>query len=186
MRTLVVNNDRLENEQDSVGDALLDGDYFTGVAFEVHEATGAVVGVSGYKYGKRHGPFRVWHRSGRLKEEEYVELGAFHGPTRRWHRDGQLAEFEHYERFILTRSKRWDESGKLINEYSLRDAATLAKLEHERKGRPRPVIDIDLTSFTFFERPEAWGQNESDLPAPQAAPSLELCRALEARSSSER
>jgi len=29
------------------------------------------------------------------------------------------------------------------DEYSLRDAATLAKLEQARKGRPRPVSDID-------------------------------------------
>ncbi len=181
MNTLVVNLDRLDVEQDTIGDSLLKGEYFTGIAFEEHAATGSVVAVVGFRDGKRHGAVRDWTSDGRLTEEEYLERGAPHGPRRTWHRNGQLAVCEYSEHFFLIQSKRWDENGMLVEEYSLRDAATLQKLAEAHKRRPRPIIDIDLKTLTFFERPEGWGRSDTDLPAPQAAPSLVLCRALEAQ-----
>jgi hypothetical protein len=183
MRTLIVNVDRLTWEQDSVGDALWEGKYFSGIAFEEHLPTGTVLAVIGYRFGKLHGAAREWDATGRLLEEEYYDQGGNHGPIRKWYRSGQLAESAHSEHSIDMRSKRWDDNGKLVEEtYLLESDARWAKLQEERKRDSSPTVDIDLSTLTFFERPEGWGRNESDLPPPQPPPSVELCRALETHS----
>lgn len=170
-------------EQDSVGDALWEGKYFSGIAYEDHPATGAVLSVVGYRFGKRHGAIREWNGAGHPIDEEYEDLGGGHGPFRKWYPNGQLAEAGHTEHSINLWSKRWDEDGRLMEEkYLLETDPRWGELEAERKRGPSPIIDIDLATLTFFERPEGWGRNESDLPPPPRAPSLELCRALEAQS----
>jgi hypothetical protein len=73
---------------------------------------------------------------------------------RRWHSNGQLAEFEYRERFVRLRVKRWDETGKLLTEnYHPMGDPLWAKLQEERKRSAQPVVDIDLKTLTFFERP---------------------------------
>lgn len=182
MQPLVVHDDRLGFVEDTTGDALLDGQYFSGISFEENAATRAVIAVVGYHFGKLHGAWRSWDVAGRLTEEEYYARGGYHGPRRKWYANGQLAESLHSEHFINMRTKRWDENGRLTEEkYLLETEPRWAKLEEERKRGPRPIVDIDLATLTFFERPEGWGRNESDLPPPLPPPSLELCRALEAR-----
>ena len=116
MQTQVVNLDRIEIEQDSVGDALFEGKYFTGIAFEVHPTTMGVTGVVGYRDGKRHGALREWDSRCRPTDEEYVDLGGVHGPRRRWHRNGTLAESEHDEYAVLTLRKHWNENGTPLEE----------------------------------------------------------------------
>jgi hypothetical protein len=187
MAILIVNVDKLNWEQDSVGDCLLGGKYFSGIAFEAHSGTGTIVAVTGYRFGKLHGAARERDPSGLLREEEYNDQGGNHGPIRKWHRNGQLAESAHSEHSINLRSKRWDESGKLIEEkYLLETDARWRRLQEERKRGACPIIDIDLKTLTFFERPEGWGRNEADLTPPQPPPSLELCRALEAQTLASR
>jgi hypothetical protein len=184
---LVVHDGRLSFVEDTTGDALLDGRYFSGISFEEDPQTRVILAVVGYHFGKFHGAWRSWDVAGRPIEEEYYHGGAFHGPRRKWYPSGQLAESLHSERFINMRTKRWDENGGLIEEkYLLETEPRWAKLEAERKRGPRPIVDIDLATLTFFERPEGWGRNESDLPPPPPPPSLELCRALEARSLARR
>lgn len=180
MTTLVVNINRLIWEQDSVGDALWEGRYFSGIAYEEHPATGTVLAVVGYRFGKRHGAIREWNVAGRLLDEEYEDVGGSHGPFRKWHQNGQLAESGYTEHSINLRLKRFAEDGKLLEEKHLPESdARWAKLEAERKRGPAPIVDIDLTTLTFFERPEHWGMNELDLPQPLPPPSLQLCRARE-------
>lgn len=179
---LVLHGDRLSYTEDSAGDALWQGKYFSGISFEEHPATGAVIVVVGHRFGKLHGAWRAWDIAGRPTEEQYYEKGGGHGPLRRWYPNGQLAESLYSEHSIDTRTTRWDENGRLVEErYLLETDPSWAKLEQERKRGPRPIVDIDLATLTFFERPEGWGRNESDLPSPPPPPSLELCRALEAR-----
>ncbi len=180
MTTLVVNINRLVWEQDSVGDALWEGKYFSGIVFEDDPVNGTVLAVVGYRFGKRHGAVREWNRAGRLLDEEYEDVGGSHGPFRKWYPNGQLAMSGYTEHSINLRSKRWAEDGKLLEEkYLLEGDPRWAKLEAERKRGPSPIIDIDLATLAFFERPEGWGRNELDLPQPQPPPSLQLCRSLE-------
>lgn len=184
MRTLVVNLERLGVEPDTVGNSLLDGHSFTGVAYEEGPNAGSIVGVYGYHLGKLHGPFRVWHHDGLLKEEEYRAKGALHGPRRTWHRNGQLAESSYTDYRVTTRLKRWDERGAVLESFLVaEDSAVWTKVEAERARGLRAILEIDLKTLSFLERPERWGRDESELPPPQRAPSLELCRALEVTSS---
>lgn len=186
-KSLVLHDDRLSFVQDTTGDAMWQGKYFSGISFEDDPVTGAIIAVVGYRFGKLHGAWRSWDAAGRALEEEYYEGGAFHGPRRKWYANGRLAESEYSERFILIAARRWNESGTLISEKRLLETEPRwAQLEKERARGPRPIVDIDLATMTFFERPEGWGRNESDLPPPPRAPSLELCRALEQQSISSR
>ena len=96
----------------------------------------------------------------------------------------EIAAFVYTDQLVTSRIQRWDEDGKLLEDFSMRtDTPTFAKLEQNRKRRPYPVVDIDLKTLTFFERPADWGRDLAALPPPQAAPSLELCRLLEAQTS---
>jgi antitoxin component YwqK of YwqJK toxin-antitoxin module len=104
MKTLILNVERLTREQDSVGDALWEGSYFSGIAFEEDAATGTVVAVTGYRFGKLHGAAREWDTAGWLIEEEYNDQGGNHGPIRKWYPNGQLAESAHSEHSIDMRS----------------------------------------------------------------------------------
>lgn len=184
---LVLNLDRLGTENTCAGCTLWEGKYFSGIAFEAHEATGTILAIAGFRHGMWHGAIREWDAAGRPLEEEYSEGGAPHGPSRKWYDNGQVAEFAYSERFINLHRKRWDENGRLIDEkVLLENEPRWAKLIEERQRGPRPIVDIDLATLTFFERPEGWGRNETDLPWPHEPPTWELCHELEARSLARR
>ena len=187
MTTLIVNVDQLRWERDSAGDALWGEKYFSGIAFEGHPTNNSVLSVTGYRFGKRHGASREWNVEGRLIDEEYEDVGGSHGPFRKWYPNGQLAESGHTEHSINVRFQRWDENGRLLEEkYLLESDPRFAKLEAERERAPSPIIDIDLKTLSFFDRARDWGRSAADLPPPQPAPSLELCRLLSARSLADR
>jgi hypothetical protein len=186
-KPIVVNFERLEFEPDTIGNSLLGGAYFSGIAFEEDTHSRLVVGVYGYHLGKLHGPFRVWQSNGLIKEEEYRAKGALHGPRRRWHANGRLAEFSYTYYNITTRTKRWSESGSILEDFVLPESSPArTKAEEERERAAKPIIEIDLRSLEFHTRHDHWGSQESDLPPPQSAPRLDLCKALEAQTTSQR
>lgn len=171
----VVDMSDLDESNDGNYDTLLNGKLFSGVAFELCAATGGVVSLLGFRNGRLHGPLRGWAPSGVIVEEKYYYLGGYHGPRRRWHEDGQLAESCHSEYDVNWRTKRWGEDGRLLEEKHLVESDPRWRRIEEADARyANRIVDIDLSTLSFFERPKGWGRDESDLPPPPGPPSRAL------------
>lgn len=97
-------------EMDDAQFVLLDGEYFTGTAFEALP-DGRVIGETEYVRGLRDGIERVWHRNGQLRSETAYEKGVSHGLRREWHENGQLALERRYEHGKVVGEQYWDERG---------------------------------------------------------------------------
>lgn len=58
---------------------------------------------------------------------------------------------------MTIRRKIWDERGDLIKDETIDpESSTFAQLQKRRAGRDDPIIDIDIESMEFFERPLGW------------------------------
>lgn len=113
------------------------GQRYSGVAYDKEAKTGVIVGIGGFDGGFLRGPDRVWTPSGILQEETFYRYGSFHGPRREWHPDGTLK----------------------LNEYWNGDERT------PPEGSTEPVIDIDLDTMEFVERPWGWGREPTPPPS---------------------
>jgi len=105
------------------GDGLhyLNGEPFTGI-LEFPQPGGGLEGEEEYKAGLLSGRRRIWHASGQLQEEAECAWGGYHGRVREWYEDGRLAADEVYEYGIRTRGTRWDEQGRVAEEFELSEA----------------------------------------------------------------
>jgi antitoxin component YwqK of YwqJK toxin-antitoxin module len=101
------------------GRMCLDGEPFTGVAFELYEPEGVLDFEVAFQNGIRSGPRRAWFETGQPSEDSSMFSGVLHGKHREWHRNGQLSEESDYELGFKLRSKCWDEKGNLIEDYKL-------------------------------------------------------------------
>jgi hypothetical protein len=77
----------------------------------------------------------VGHRPGVLALEAECALGARHGRTREWHDSGLLAADVVYEYGIKVRGRAWDESGQLVEDFTLAESGpTFELLQAFRKA----------------------------------------------------
>lgn len=114
-------SERALRYNDKEGLYYYDGSPFTGVAFTTYP-NGSPMSEAEYKDGLFNGVSRGWWESGKLEAESNYAFGALHGISRMWHASGQLAEEEEHEHAILVRSKKWDEAGKLVEEFELKES----------------------------------------------------------------
>lgn len=94
------------------------GQLFTGTAFE-HDANGTLTAEISFLEGQESGLKRLWSPSGVLILERNMAFAGPHGPTRSWHENGQLAEEGLTEFAFYIWFKRWDQNGKLIEDYKI-------------------------------------------------------------------
>jgi hypothetical protein len=97
----------------------LDGEHFTGVGFARHPDGWLQVEIA-YTNGLKWGTQREWFAPDQLLTEAEMQAGAVHGKQRFWHRNGKLAEEGEYEFGVTLRRKKWDEDGKLVEEFELK------------------------------------------------------------------
>ena len=160
--TIKADASALTISDDGYGDVLSNGDLFTGVAYEFDEVTGQLIGLAGYRYGKQHGPFRTWHPNGSLAEERYCADGGYHGPVREWHEDGSPKVHSYWQCSRQLWWDEWDERGNTVKSLRIRPGSESEQTIVARLSRGAwPVIDIDVETMEFFERPQGWGK---DLP----------------------
>jgi antitoxin component YwqK of YwqJK toxin-antitoxin module len=117
------------------GDGLyyLDGVPFAGVAY-FPKPDGWVEGETEYRDGLRWGLVREWYRSGALAYEASFFRDAVHGRKREWHENGQLASDGGYEYGITVWEKKWDEQGRPIDDYRVRETDPDYKtIQHHRR-----------------------------------------------------
>ncbi|QGJ71747.1 Hypothetical protein PBC10988_34550 [Planctomycetales bacterium 10988] len=107
-----------------------------------------------FRHGVLWGKSQTWWPSGRpWRELEFVS-GLWHGTIKKWHDNGQMAELTKAEVGIPIARKRWDEEGRLIEDYKiendpeeasrLRKEWDMVKRYYERAGVPSPFQKIDL------------------------------------------
>jgi len=121
------------------GHMYLSGEPFTGVGYFVDDK-GKLEGEITYRDGLRWGLKRGWFDSGTLAHESPMFLGVLHGKKREWHRNGQLAEEGDYELGFPLGKKRWDENGKLIEEYELKETDP----DYKKLQEYRQIFKVDL------------------------------------------
>jgi len=122
--------DRVANEELSYSDNGLwycDDKLFTGV-MEFRWPDGRLEAEREYKDGMRSGRSRVWYPSGELRLDAEFAWDAYHGRVRSWHENGQMKADELFEYGILIRAMRWDEQGRIAEQFALSDCDPLHRL----------------------------------------------------------
>lgn len=94
---------------------------FTGVAITKDTHGGWVQAEEEYKDGVVCGLVKTWHAPDVLATEEVCAWGVRHGNFREWSESGQLIAEGYYQYGIRVSEKIWDESGKLIEDYQLKE-----------------------------------------------------------------
>ena len=102
------------------GHYFLDDEPFTGVGVAQHPDGWLQVEIE-YKYGLKWGMQREWFAPDQLLTEAELQSGVVHGKRRFWHRNGKLAEEGEYEFGVTLRRKKWDEDGKLVEDFELKE-----------------------------------------------------------------
>ena len=93
-----------------------DGKPFSGVAEERFE-DGSTRCVFPFTNGKEHGEVKTFFASGKPMKSTPYTNGAVHGVEREWFENGSLKIEREVEFGILVRSRTFDESGALVDEY---------------------------------------------------------------------
>ncbi len=91
---------------------------FTGIAYETRR-DGSLWSEKDFLNGRSHGTSRTWYPSGQLQEETTFYNGLTYGPAREWDEAGQLRREGFIEYGIRVREKKWDENGRLMEEYEI-------------------------------------------------------------------
>lgn len=112
------------------GDDLLfthNGDVFTGLAFESF-VDGALSTEIPIVDGKEHGIARDYFESGRVKVQTIYVSGVKHGAESEWYESGQVKEENVLHKGYLMNSKKWSETGELIEEYKRSEDDSIYKM----------------------------------------------------------
>lgn len=162
--TLKIHIDELEESEDSSMDMLYQGKLFTGVAFKENPKNGQLILLEGYYEGHSYGCCREWYQNGQLWYENYLMQSLSyrqHGPSRRWYPDGKLESESYYEVGYLIWEKHWNKDEIMDGYYKIKPGSYVyseyQKKLHEYKnriGQIYPIIDVDLKTWEFVERPE--------------------------------
>ncbi|HTV21908.1 MAG TPA: hypothetical protein VMG12_24630 [Polyangiaceae bacterium] len=162
--TLPVDADRLGETDDAYADTTLDGQLFSGVAYE-RDAEGHLISLCGYVDGKMHGAFRVWTPSGTIVSEYYYVGGGLHGPYREWDASGRLRLDAYYEYSHSTRRKTFAADGSVLEDEPIDpESPNAARIARARKRRSGELVDIDLKTWSFSQKPAGWGADGAGLP----------------------
>jgi antitoxin component YwqK of YwqJK toxin-antitoxin module len=94
---------------------------FTGVAITKDTHEGWVQAEEEYEDGLVCGMVRTWHAPDVPATEEVCAWGVRHGNYREWSESGQLLVEGYYQYGIRVSEKRWDENGKLVENYHLKE-----------------------------------------------------------------
>lgn len=94
---------------------------FTGVAFTLNK-DGQLKSEVTYRDGQPWGATREWYRTGQPMVDSTYVMGQLHGRAREWHANGQLAEDGEYEYGITLWEKKWDENGRIIDDYQMKES----------------------------------------------------------------
>jgi antitoxin component YwqK of YwqJK toxin-antitoxin module len=107
-------------EEGDDGVARLDGEPFTGCAYE--EASGPrMPGEVEFVDGLQHGLARDWHLNGQLHGCTEYRSGVRHGLDEEWFENGRKAMEARYEHNILLEKVLWDKEGRELQRYRLRE-----------------------------------------------------------------
>jgi antitoxin component YwqK of YwqJK toxin-antitoxin module len=93
---------------------------FTGV-MEFRSRDGTLQAEEEFKDGLLWGRKRTWHPSGGLELDAECAWGGYHGRVREWYEDGRLAADMVYEYAVRVHGTRWDEEGRVVEEFVLRE-----------------------------------------------------------------
>ena len=160
--TAKVDVNLLDVSDDGHGDVLLGDAPFSGIAYEYDESTSKLVGLVGYYFGKTCGPSRFWTPGGQLTAELYYTSSGRHGPWRTWYADGSPKTHSYWECDHWLWHFEWDRLGNLIKERKLADGSKyMREVEKRLRTGSWIVIDIDVETMEFFERPQGWGKDLS-------------------------
>jgi hypothetical protein len=163
MKTRIIPRDELGITDDAYGDITLDDFLFNGVAFERNE-DGLLLLLVGFKSGKHHGPTRYWYPSGHIESEHYFYLGGLQGPVREWYESGQPKRNDYVEYGYSLRRRNWNADGTPAAPLAYTPTKeTLDSIAKRRRQYSAPIIDIDLTSWEFVQKPVGWGLDPSEL-----------------------
>ncbi len=98
--------------------AWLDGELFTGVAFEKNGPCGIASEVT-YVDGLQEGLARDRYPSGQMKASTWYRGGVQHGEEKEWYSDGSRKLEAAYEFGILLEKKTWSDDGTRTEDYVL-------------------------------------------------------------------
>lgn len=104
----------------------LEGEPFTGIAFEESAALGR--SEVSYRRGVQDGPARDWYPSGVLKGESHFVDGVLHGASTEFDEVGRLVAEAHHEYGICTVARRFGPNGSLIATEELDPASEAVRL----------------------------------------------------------
>ena len=128
---LRVSHHHLEHRSDDL--VYYEGEPFTGVGYDLADA-GWLYSEIEYRDGIQWGRSRDWYAPGELAAESHFAWGWLHGPSREWHRNGQLATEELYEMGSCLKRKRWDQTGRLIEDYELKASEPEFRLLEQKRA----------------------------------------------------
>jgi antitoxin component YwqK of YwqJK toxin-antitoxin module len=144
--------EHLDIAEDGGGQLLYNGRPFSGIAYEYDEYTGAPLAVVGIRNGAKHGVWREWNSSGRMKLESYFCMGFRHGSWREWHDNGQILYEASWKCDLLVQRKQWNERGELTEEYHMLPGSPLHRTLEERRKEPFwCIVDINVETLEFVE-----------------------------------
>ncbi len=72
--------------------------------------------------GLLSGRKRSWHHAGGLELEAECADGVYHGKVHEWYEDSRLSADALYEHGVKLRRQAWDESGNLIEDFTLSES----------------------------------------------------------------
>jgi antitoxin component YwqK of YwqJK toxin-antitoxin module len=106
---------------------------YTGASFAVWP-NGQLEAESELRDGLEWGFSRMWYSNGAKLGECEMRAGALHGRSKEWHENGQLASDGEFEYGITLWEQKWDENGKLLSGYRLKESDGQYKdLEQRRR-----------------------------------------------------
>ena len=92
-----------------------------GVAFTV-DRNEEVASEADFRDGLEWGVSRRWFHPGRPALVRETSRGVLHGQAKEWHPNGQLASEEQHELGICPRRRRWNKSGELVEDFTIRES----------------------------------------------------------------
>lgn len=93
-------------------------------------------------------------RNGQLREKSPVTRGRRHGVARTWHPNGILATEQHFKNGLLHgRCRQWDEAGKLLGEFVMRQGTGVQREWHDN-GQLK--IEVSTVEGQFCGRNRIW------------------------------
>jgi antitoxin component YwqK of YwqJK toxin-antitoxin module len=137
----------------------LNGKPFTGVMYETYPDR-RISTEQTLRMGMPDGPMRRWLRNGTLASEKSYKMGLLHGTNRLWSANKRLRCETRYDLGVAVERKKWDWTGKLVEEFRIDPAGSeYQNLELRRKSEATRTeeLEAELSAARFTpddEQPE--------------------------------